>query len=232
MEARDCLRLADYVKILEEDADEWPKLVRALAIQYSGFFRNPGTFRRLYELCLPELWGAGPEKTTSVLSAGCSHGEELYSLAIMFDWAGQKHKSLSRFCFRGIDFDNGALQAARQGIYRESAVADIPADIRERYFVRDGDKYGVIPAIKEQAEFSAQDLFGEFLFPDTSLIMCRNVLIYYRREQQRTITENLLKSLSPGGWLVLGKTESLPAEYRKYFAALDSDERIYRKLGE
>ncbi len=229
--ARECSHLADYVSILEEDPAEWSKLIRALAIQYSGFFRNPRTFRRIAELVLPELMKAG-EEAAGVLSAGCCRGEEIYSVAIMWDWARECRGASGQAWFKGIDIDETAIEFAEKGFYRQDSINVLPEKIKDRYFIKRDNGHALVPEIRQAVEFAAQDLLMDYNLPVTALVICRNVLIYYRREQQKIIMDKLFESLSPGGFLVLGRTESLPRELRDEFLVADSWERIYRKLGE
>lgn len=232
MRARGVHTYADYARILDGDAVEWDKLMDALTINVTKLFRNWETYEVLAERIAPALFGEVSGQLR-VWSAGCSSGEEPYSLATLFFRAGERAgRSVTpqRVRVLGTDIDKRSLEAAQRGLYPEQAFADAPREYRERYFTP-GYPSGALPAIRSLVAFERRDLLLE---PPPEgghhLIVCRNVLIYFDRETQEGLFQRFHDALLPGGVLVLGKVETLIGHIRTRFAAIDARERIYRKL--
>ncbi|HEX8850581.1 MAG TPA: protein-glutamate O-methyltransferase CheR [Gemmatimonadaceae bacterium] len=232
MRARGVHTYADYARVLDGDAVEWDKLMDALTINVTKLFRNWETYGALAERIVPMLLAEVPEHVR-VWSAGCSSGEEPYSLATLFYRAGERARtpvSPQRVRVLGTDIDRRSLEAAQRGLYQEDAFADAPKEYRDRYFTP-GYPAGPLPAIRSLVSFERRDLLLESPPPGGHhMIVCRNVLIYFDRETQEGLFQRFHDALLPGGILVLGKVETLIGAIRNKFAALDARERIYRKL--
>jgi chemotaxis protein methyltransferase CheR len=168
-----------------------------------------------------------------VWSAGCSSGEEPYSLAALFYRAGEKSGRTAtpqRARILGTDIDKRSLDSARAALFEEEAFADTPKEYRERYFTP-GYPASPLPAIKSLVALERRDLLLEEAPPGGfHMIVCRNVLIYFDRESQEMLFQRYHDALLPGGILVLGKVETLLGNIRNKFAAIEARERIYRKL--
>ena len=169
-----------YSAHLDAHPDEWDKLLDALTINVTKFFRNPEVYRAIGELIVPMLW-ASPRETSRVWSAGCSSGEETYSLAILFHRYAATHgwlDRLSRVRVLGTDIDLRSLAAAAAASYKESAFSDTPPDLREAYFST-GEPATVLPAARAIVRFERRDLLNDPP-PDGpfDLVVCRNVMIY------------------------------------------------------
>jgi chemotaxis methyl-accepting protein methylase len=232
MRARGVHRYADYATVLDRDVAEWDRLLDALTINVTKLFRNPETYIAIAQQVVPTLW-ALPDESLRAWSAGCSSGEEPYSLATLFyrhaEQLGQLAR-ISRVRVLGTDIDKRSLTSAARGEFDEEAFADTPADIRSRYF-SPGYPASVAPAIKSLVAFERRDLLLESPPPGGHhLVVCRNVLIYFDRESQEALFERFHQALLPGGILVLGKVETLLGPIRNRFAPIDARERIYRKL--
>jgi chemotaxis methyl-accepting protein methylase len=232
MRARGVHRYSDYATVLDRDVAEWEKLLDALTINVTKLFRNPETYEAIARVVVPALWSL-PEPSIRVWSAGCSSGEEPYSLATTFYRHAEELGELqrvSRVRVLGTDIDKRSLTAAQRGQFDEDAFADTPAELRSRYF-SPGYPSTVSPAIKELVTFERRDLLLEPPPPGGHhLVVCRNVLIYFDRATQEGLFERFQQSLRPGGILVLGKVETLLGPIRHRFAPIDARERIYRKL--
>jgi chemotaxis methyl-accepting protein methylase len=232
MRARGVHSYADYARVLDGDAVEWDKLMDALTINVTKLFRNWETYSLLADNIVPGMWAAHND-LIKVWSAGCSSGEEPYSLATLFYRAGEtsgRPATPQRVRVLGTDIDKRSLDAARAARFPEDAFADTPADYRERYFTP-GYPATVLPAIKALVTLERRDLLLEEPPPGGHhLIVCRNVLIYFDRETQETLFQRFHDALLPGGLLVLGKVETLLGNIRNKFAAVEARERIYRKL--
>jgi chemotaxis methyl-accepting protein methylase len=232
MRARGAHRYADYAKILDGDSGEWDKLMDALTINVTKLFRNWETYSLLADNIVPALWAAHNEQI-QVWSAGCSSGEEPYSLATLFYRAGEKSSRAAtpqRVRILGTDIDKRSLDAARAARFDDDAFADTPPEYRERYFTPEYPAT-VLPAIKSLVALERRDLLLEEPPPGGfHMVVCRNVLIYFDRESQEMLFQRFHDALLPGGVLVLGKVETLLGNIRNKFAPIEARERIYRKL--
>lgn len=234
LRARGCRDLSQYLRVLDRDPPEWDAFLRALNIHVSGFFRNEETFLFLREKIFPDLIREKRESGQPLLlvSAGCAEGEEPYSLALLL-----KHyfkKGLEGLSLRivGMDIEEAVLDKARRAVYDEDRLKELPEDLKETYFSAREGKFSLSRKVREMAEFAAHDIREGMPLAGLDLIMCRNVLIYFAREHQRRILKAFYEGLRPGGYLVLGKTESMLNELRSGYKVVDLSEHIYRKAGE
>jgi chemotaxis methyl-accepting protein methylase len=232
MRARGVHSFAAYMRILDGDDVEWDKLMDALTINVTKLFRNWETYSLLADNIVPALWAAHNEQI-QVWSAGCSSGEEPYSLATLFYRAGEKSSRAAtpqRVRILGTDIDKRSLDAARAARFDDDAFADTPPEYRERYFTPEYPAT-VLPAIKSLVALERRDLLLEEPPPGGfHMVVCRNVLIYFDRESQEMLFQRFHDALLPGGVLVLGKVETLLGNIRNKFAPIEARERIYRKL--
>ena len=233
MRARSAISFAQYAGILDTDPREYDKLVEALTINVSKFFRNPETFACVATKVIPELWNA-PSPLVRDWSAGCATGEEAYSLAVLFREHALSHSDLpglDRLRIIGSDIDRESVSAASTGRYTEPAFADTSPAVREKYFPLENGMFSVSPEIRNLVSFEKRDLFdGEGPGGRLHMIVCRNVIIYFTRETQERLFELFHDLLLPGGFLVLGKVETLLGKSREMFAPVSSRERIFRRL--
>ena len=232
MRARGVHSYADYARVLDGDSVEWDKLMDALTINVTKLFRNWETYGVLADNIVPGLWAAHHDQV-QVWSAGCSSGEEPYSLATLFYRAGEKSGRAAtpqRVRILGTDIDRRSLDAARDARFDDDAFADTPEEYRARYFTPESPAT-VLPAIRSLVALERRDLLLEEAPPGRfHMVVCRNVLIYFDRETQEMLFQRFHDALLPGGVLVLGKVETLLGNIRNKFAAIDARERIYRKL--
>lgn len=232
MRARAVHSYADYARILDRDNVEWDKLMDALTINVTKLFRNWETYSLLADTIVPEVWAAHSDQIR-VWSAGCSSGEEPYSLATLFFRAGERSRRAAtpeRVRILGTDIDKRSLDSARAARFDEDAFADTPKEYRDRYFTA-GYPASVLPEIKALVALERRDLLLESAPPGGfHVIVCRNVLIYFDRGTQEMLFQRFHDALLPGGMLVLGKVETLLGGIRNKFAAVEARERIYRKL--
>ncbi|MEP6508999.1 MAG: protein-glutamate O-methyltransferase CheR [Gemmatimonadales bacterium] len=233
MRANSAASFAQYAGILDTDPSEYDKLVDALTINVSKFFRNPETFACVAAKVIPELWDA-PSPLMRVWSAGCATGEEAYSLAVLFREHALAHgemPGLDRLRIVGSDIDRESVSAASNGRYTEPAFADTSPAVREKYFPLENGMFSVSPEIRNLVSFEKRDLLdGDGPGDRLHMIVCRNVIIYFTRETQERLFERFHDLLLPGGFLVLGKVETLLGKSREMFAPVSSRERIFRRL--
>ncbi len=231
MRARGVHTYGEYSRVLDADASEYERLLDALTINVTKLFRNWEAYRAVAAHVVPALWAA-PLSTIRVWSAGCSSGHEPYSLAVLLhrhaDQTGELSR-LSRVDVLGTDIDRRSLAAARHGQFSEPDFSETPADLRERYF-SPASPFTVSPSVRSMVRFEKRDLLAQ---PAPGgplhLIACRNVLIYFDRDTQSRLFEVFHDALAPGGFLLLGKVETVLGPARPKFVAVDARERIFRR---
>lgn len=216
----------EYRQLLAEDESEQTALLDFLSVNVTGFFRNPSVWERLRP-ALRTL--ASERRRISAWSAPCSDGREPYSLAML----ALEEELDARMRITGTDIDADALERARAGVYETTRTTDIgeelaPLTSHERYVDRDGDRFAVSEAVQSLVSFDCHDLITGRARGPFDLVLCRNLLIYIDAEHKRPVFETITRSLRDGGYLVIGKTESLPAVFREAFTPVDKKRRIYR----
>jgi chemotaxis methyl-accepting protein methylase len=233
MRARGVKSFGEFAALLDTDHAEYDRLVETLTINVSKFFRNPETFACMASKVLPELWSSR-SPILRMWSAGCATGEEPYSLAVLcreHAVANNDLRGLDRVRIIGSDVDREAVAAASRGRYHASSFADTPPAVVDRYFPLENGMHSVAPEIRNLVAFEQRDLLdGAGPFGRMHLIICRNVIIYFTRETQERLFDRFHELLLPGGFLVLGKVETLLGKSRELFAPVSSRERIYRRL--
>lgn len=233
MRAKGASTFAEYAGVLDTDPVEYDRLVEALTINVTKFFRNPETFACIATKVIPELWES-KSPLIRMWSAGCATGEEPYSLAVLcreHALASSDPDRIKRVRIIGSDVDKTALAAASRGKYTSASFADTAPAVVEKYFpVRNG-LHTVSPEIRSLVQFERLDLLeGTGPGGRVHLIVCRNVIIYFNRQSQQDLLDSFYDLLLPGGFLVLGKVETLLGKAREMFAPVSSRERIFRKL--
>ena len=203
--------LADYRAYLESAPEEYSRLVNSLLIKVTEFFRDPKLFEYLGTKVLPELIAEArrEQRELRIWSAGCSTGEEAYSLAIIVAEAMGDELPWPDVRIFATDIDREAIDVARRGIYPPAAVASLPAGIRDRYFVMLDGGYQIAKRLRALTVFGEHDLGERAPFPRIDLLVCRNVLIYFTAPMQRVALETFASSLRTGGRLALGSSESV-----------------------
>jgi two-component system CheB/CheR fusion protein len=223
--------LAAYAAYLESDPEEFARLVNSLLIKVTEFFRDPKLFEYLRGNVLPELIAEArrDRRELRIWSAGCSTGEEAYSLAIIVAEALGEELAWPDVRIFATDIDREAIAFARRGIYPPTALKGLPAGARDRYFVKSDGGYEVGKRLRALMVFGEHDLGERAPFPRIDLLLCRNVLIYFAAPMQRVALETFAFSLRPGGRLALGTAETvtaLPEPFEEENARL----RVYRRL--
>jgi chemotaxis methyl-accepting protein methylase len=233
MRARGVHTYSDYARVLDSEGDEYEKLLDALTINVTKLFRNWETYSVIADKVVPALWERNVP-TLNVWSAGCSSGEEPYSLAALFHRHAERVGALGQIATRvkvlGSDIDARSLAAAESGGFEEGDFGDTPDELRRRYFAPTAP-FTIVPEVKRLVRFERRDLLAEEPPPGVHhLIVCRNVLIYFDRDTQERLFEKFRHALAPNGFLVLGKVETLLGSARTRFAAVDGRERVFRPL--
>jgi two-component system CheB/CheR fusion protein len=224
--------LGDYARLIETDAEEYARLISSLLIKVTEYFRDPKVFQHLRDHTLPMLIDDARQhgRQLRVWSAGCSTGEEAYSLAItLMEALGDAPGSQLEVRVFATDIDGAAIAFARRGLYPPSALKNVPADLLARYFARSDGGYEVVKSLRSLMIFGEHDLGARAPFPRIDLILCRNVLIYFNQAMQRAALETFGFSLRDDGRLVLGPSETVAAMPELY-AEDHGRLRIYRRL--
>ena len=222
--------LADYVHRLESDPPELKALYQDILIHVTRFFRDPEAYLALKESVLPEIMKAkGPKDGIRVWVAGCATGEEAYSLAIAiteFQLTLKERHDLR--IFASDISESPALERARAGLYPENIERDVSTERLARFFVKEAGGYRVNQELREMILFAKHDITADPPFARIDLISCRNVLIYLSSQLQRKIIPSFHYALNPGGFLLLGNSETVGKD-TDLFSAVNARLRIYVK---
>ncbi|MCX7149919.1 MAG: PAS domain-containing protein [Rhodocyclales bacterium] len=222
-------RIADYVRYLRENPMEVDLLFKELLIGVTSFFRDPATWAYLQEQALPALFDSCAEGgTLRAWVAGCSTGEEAYSLAIAFREVQERLKLPVRHELQifATDLDPDAIVKARQAFYPANIVADVSPQRLNRFFVEDGNGYRVGKEIREMVVFAPQNVVMDPPFTKLDILTCRNLLIYLGPELQKKLLPLFHYSLKPGGLLMLGSAESIGG-FADLFTPLEGKARLF-----
>jgi chemotaxis methyl-accepting protein methylase len=222
----------DYRMLLKQSPKEYERLRDALTINVTRFYRNAETWNLIRRDVLPELFDRHRGEVR-VWSAGCSSGEEPYTLAVLaadhLDRAGRGDE-LARLTIDATDIDRTCLDRAGAASYRSEGLTEMPDDLARAYFEPAGDERRVIDRVRRRVQVRALDLSREApLRTDYDLILCRNVVIYFDRVMQERLFQTFTGALVPGGYLVLGKVETLFGVARERLTLIDPRERVYRR---
>jgi len=185
----------------------------------TDFFRGPDHFEFLVRHVLPGLIsnkGAGINRNMMVWSAGCSTGEEPYTLAMVLNEFQRRAPGLRlNFTILGTDLSTRVLQAAARGVYTEQKIQPVPPELKRRYLMKSKDSkkqlIRVVPELRKQVKFRRlnflEDDFG--MREPIDIVFYRNVMIYFKRATQKMILEKIIASTRPGGYLFIGHSETL-----------------------
>jgi two-component system CheB/CheR fusion protein len=228
MVLRKVSKLADYIKLLQANPDEVTALYEDLLINVTEFFRDPKTFEILKTDVFPKLLqGRASGEPIRIWVAGCSTGEEAYSIAMLLVDFLAEHEADNPVQMFGTDISEIAINRARAGFYTESAVAKIPDGFLQRFLTKVGHGYRIGKRIRDLCVFARQDLTKDPPFSRVDLLSCRNLLIYLDGDLQNKVAPIFHYALKPDGYLLLGNAESMGSS--SLFAAVDKNHRIYKK---
>ncbi|NLT51741.1 MAG: chemotaxis protein CheR [Ignavibacteria bacterium] len=219
----------------EGSRNEITQMVDVITTNKTDFYREPKQFEFLKQTALKELSivnGAGIIRPVNIWSAGCSTGEEPYTLAIEL----QEYANYSlgfKFNLIATDISTRVLEAACRGVYEESKISEIPPQIIKKYFLRSKDRskklVRVTPLIRNSVRFKwlnfMQEDYG--LEQKFDIIFCRNVIIYFDKDTQENLIRRLLDYIVPGGYLFLGHSESI---IKSNFPVTQVIASTYRKI--
>ncbi|MDO8356173.1 MAG: CheR family methyltransferase [Nitrospirota bacterium] len=224
--------LKSYLRFLQANPHELDALFQELLIGVTSFFRDPQAFEVLEQKVLPALVEGKPEGAILRLwVAGCSTGEEAYSLAILFrELLTQKKLRLTIQIFAS-DLDSRAIDAARAGLYPVGIAEDLTPARLQRFFTKEDSRYRVKKEIRDLVVFAQHNLLTDAPFTKLDLLSCRNLLIYLDAQAQHNILPLFHYALKPNGVLFLGTSETV-GEYDQLFTVIDRKWKLFRRTAE
>lgn len=222
----------EYINHLDTDPTEYDHLLKILTVNVTEWFRNPEAWDYLKNNTLAAIIEAKKgsiNKGIRIWSAGSSDGKEAYTIAILLhEILGNDIKGFN-ITILASDIDEEMLAKGRKGLYKEDEMKGISHDFLEKYFTQAPGGYQVKPFLKAMVKFARLDLITDKKYPKIDLLFCRNVVIYFTKELKEKLYMEFYDSITPGGYFVMGKTETLLGEARNRFKAENNRERVYIK---
>ncbi|WP_069165228.1 CheR family methyltransferase [Nocardia altamirensis] len=219
----------DYRDLLESNADEFRDLFNTILINVTSFFRDVDAWQYLQREVLPEvIANTESDDEIRIWSAGCSSGEEAYSLAIAFAEVLGIDDCVKRVKLYGTDVDEEALREARSGLYSAKALSPLSSELRDRYFEQNGDRFIFRSDLRRRVIFGRHDITRDAPISRLDLLVCRNTLMYFNAEAQSQILDRFRFALRNGGFLFLGKAELLLSDGEQ-FSVANMRQRIFRR---
>jgi two-component system CheB/CheR fusion protein len=221
--------LEGYLDLVQTDEAEASALCEDVLIHVTSFFREPAAFEALAKEILPRLLaGKARGAPLRVWVAGCSTGEEVYSLAIALLRSASFQENSRPIQIFGSDVSERAVEKARLGVYADTALGDLSEELRRTYFVKLDHGYRVNKQVRELCVFVRHDLARDPPFARLDLVSCRNVLIYFGAALQKRLMATFHYCLNQPGFLLLGRTESI-AGHGQFFIPVDRENKIYSR---
>lgn len=224
--------LPDYVKLLGNNLEEGNILAKEILIGVTNFFRDPEFFEKLKHHAIYNIvQRTDANEPIRVWSAGCSTGEEAYSIAILFQEVLEEMKLQRDVKIFATDVDGKAIEQAGKGVFSESIVEDVSGERLAKYFTKKNDQYVISKEIRRMIIFAPHNMLSDPPFGKLDLISCRNVMIYFQAILQKALFSIFHSALKSGGYLFLGKSETA-GEYSSVFKPVCGMEKIYIHKGE
>ena len=212
-----CESVETYCHLLEQNYNEGELFFDSLHNSYTEFFRNPLTFSVMERIILPSLLlkkETTKNKEVRIWSAACAAGQEAYSLAMLLEELKNGNDNNINYRIFATDEREAQVEEARKGTYSAAALNNLNMKRVKQWFTKQADVYSVKPELKQNIDFSVFDLFSEHLsappasiFGDFDLVVCANLLFYYKPEYQKIMIKKVGKSLVNNAYLVVGETE-------------------------
>lgn len=222
-----------YEEALDRDRNEYDCLVNALTINVTEFFRDKPVWEFFERRIVPGLLDRKKQRKQRLLrvwSAGCSGGEEPYSIAMLL-LSAVEHAGIDlTVSVHASDIDEESLERAREAKYPNKELHSVPARFRDECVQLDDGRFQVSRGIREHVKFRRLDLFADKPIAAVDVVFCRNVLIYFDRAQQERVFAKFHAALNRSSYLIIGKSEKLGGEAVRSFETLSSREKVYRRL--
>lgn len=225
-------RWGDYADRLADPA-ELERLRDRLTVNVTEFFRDTDVWDELEQVIMPALAreaAAKPVPELRIWSAGCSSGEEPYSLAMLALEAAATVRPKPAVRIVASDLDDVILAKAQAGRYPEASLAAVSPLRRSAYFQADGGQWSVGPRLREAIVFRRHNLFDDPPPPELDLVLCRNVMIYFSRDLQQKLLRGFHAALRPGGYFLTGKTETVLGPVRSLWKPMSARARAFQKV--
>nr|WP_321497691.1 chemotaxis protein CheB [uncultured Methanolobus sp.] len=220
----------DYVKYLENNTQEITNLYKELLIGVTHFFRDKDAFDYITNKCILDIINKSDDKEIRIWVAGCSTGEEAYSIAIILKETMEMIGKRLNVKIFATDVDEDAIIKAASGRYPEAIVSDVNPERLRKYFIATDTEFHISKEIREMIVFAKHDVLTDPPFPNIDLITCRNLLIYLQPMLQSRVLELFNYSLKPDGVLFLGPSETT-GDMSDRFEPLNHKWKIYRSRG-
>ncbi len=235
MRARNVSSYSQYLQVLIHSPEEYKKLFEVLTINVSSFFRDASVWEKLRTQIFPAIIESKKQQKTGIRkiriwSAGCSHGEEPYSLAIMLYELIEKEEVEINVEIIATDIDKNCLAKGRAGRYDQTSVKDLNKHYIRRFFIPVKDEFQIVPHVKEFVTFKELNLIHDPGVMGVDMVICRNVFIYFNRSLQEYLIMKFHGALVQDGYFVMGNSEILLGEARLVFDNVNSRLRIYKKI--
>lgn len=204
--------------IKKNDKDEIITLINKLTTNYTYFYREENHFKFLKEVFLPNEEKTNRLKTLNIWSAGCSSGEEPYTLAMVIDDYFKLNAGSWKVQILATDISDNVLSKAREGVYGEESLSKIPEPYRKRYFEKTGDgRYQVVPTIRKNVSFKVFNLMDNIADKNKyDVIFCRNVMIYFNAETKINMVNKFYEAVKPEGYLMIGHAETIQRNQSRF----------------
>ncbi len=220
-----------YLEILRNDANELDLLAKDLLINVTSFFRDPKVFEFLADKAIPRLVRDHPAgQPLRIWVAGCSTGEEAYSIAMLFQEEIATAKSGIKLQVFASDVDPDAVEIAREGLYPDTLEADVSEPRLARFFQKEAHGYRVSAGLRASIVFTVQDVLADPPFSRLDMVSCRNLMIYLGSEAQARVVSVFHFALREDGMLLLGGAEAM-ANIVDRFEIVSKADRLYRRIG-
>ncbi len=224
--------LSEFARLLGDNSDEVNTLVKEILIGVTNFFRDPAFFEKLkYNAVHKIVERSREDEPIRVWSAGCSTGEEAYSVAILFHEVMEELQVQRDVKIFATDVDSRAIEQAGRGFFSENIVDDVTPDRLARFFIKQNEGYQVSKDIRRMIVFATHNMFSDPPFGKLDMIICRNVMIYFQPVLRRGLFAIFHSALKNNGFLFLGKSETA-GEYVNLFKPVCAVEKIYVHKGE
>lgn len=231
-----CRSIEDYLSFLLENPAALKKARELLSVTISRFFRDLRLWEVMERCVVPELVGSARSsgrKTVRAWSAGCSCGEEVYSLKILWEQAGQRASDTLPVKVWATDFNPLVLKKALMGVYPSSSLKNLPSSIVSEFFTPTPDGFAVQEHLKKGIHWVRHDFVSEAspAFPFDIVFLRNNLLTYYEPPTRDQVFRDVVKSLRPEGFLVIGNNEEIPTD-EGLLKRCPEYRSIYKKTGE
>ncbi len=228
MKALQLQKSEEYLKYLKKHEEEVRLLGKDIFINVTDFFRDIHVFQKIKRIILPNIFSQNKD-TVKVWVAGCSTGEEAYSMAILIEEFCAAHDYPQKVKIIATDIKEEAIDKARLGLYSIKDLMGVNKLRLEKFFDREGDKYRIKKQIRNKVVFAIHDITSDPPFARVDILTCRNLLIYLDKNSQQKVLENLVFALNIGGFLVLGKSETA-VDISYDLKSVNNVSKIYKRV--